>query len=215
MTAPDGSPVSLYAALPDLGEADLVHAAVPEDAAILELGCGTGRMTARLVELGHEVVAVDESAEMLRHVEGATTVESTIAALRLHRTFPVVLLASQLLNTPDAADRAALLTTAAQHLTDGGTLVVQWHPPAWFERVQDGSGGELGNGVSMELGDLLWDGDLLSATARYWRGDEMWTHAFVARRLSVADIDAELAAAGLRHERWASGDRTWFTATPQ
>ncbi|HET9557668.1 MAG TPA: class I SAM-dependent methyltransferase, partial [Actinomycetota bacterium] len=68
---PDGCSVELYALLPPMGEPEVVHAAVPPGTSILELGAGAGRMTHRLVELGHPVVAVDESGEMLARVRGA------------------------------------------------------------------------------------------------------------------------------------------------
>jgi len=64
-TAPDGSPVELYERLPELGEDDVVVSVLPEEASVLELGCGTGRITRQLVRLGDRVTAVDESAEML------------------------------------------------------------------------------------------------------------------------------------------------------
>lgn len=92
--APDGSPVELYAALGPLGEPELVHAAIPPGAAILELGAGAGRLTHALLELGHPVVAVDQSAAMLSHIVGAETVRGDIESLDLGRRFPVVLLAS-------------------------------------------------------------------------------------------------------------------------
>ena len=106
---PDGCAVDLYALLPPMGEPELVHAAIPAGASILELGAGAGRMTARLVELGHPVVAVDESAEMLAHVRGAETVRARIQDLELGRRFDAVLLASFLVNTPDRALRGAFL----------------------------------------------------------------------------------------------------------
>ena len=59
--APDGSPVGLYARLPELGEGEAVAAALPAGASVLELGCGTGRITRQLVRLGHRVTAVHES----------------------------------------------------------------------------------------------------------------------------------------------------------
>ena len=62
---PDGCAVELYRLLPPMGEPEIVHAAIPAGAAILELGAGAGRVTHALVALGHPVVAVDESAEML------------------------------------------------------------------------------------------------------------------------------------------------------
>jgi len=58
---PDGCAVEFYALLPALGEPEIVHAAVPEDASILELGCGTGRILRPLAQLGHPVLGVDES----------------------------------------------------------------------------------------------------------------------------------------------------------
>jgi SAM-dependent methyltransferase len=69
--APDGSPVEVYLRLPPGEEPGIVHAAVPEGAAVLELGCGAGRLTRALLAFGHPVVAVDQSPEMLRHVQGA------------------------------------------------------------------------------------------------------------------------------------------------
>ena len=72
-TAPDGSPVALYARLPPLGEPELIHDAIPAGAEILELGAGAGQRHARARRLGHPVVAVDNSAEMLALVRGAET----------------------------------------------------------------------------------------------------------------------------------------------
>ncbi|MEV6449481.1 hypothetical protein [Amycolatopsis sp. NPDC051716] len=57
----DGSPVDVYLLLPPNGEAEIVHAAVPPDASILELGSGAGRVTHPLLELGHQVRRTSES----------------------------------------------------------------------------------------------------------------------------------------------------------
>ena len=72
MIAPDGCAVELYALLPPMGEPEIVHHAIPAGASVLELGAGAGRVTHRLVELGHPVVAVDESPDMLARIRGAT-----------------------------------------------------------------------------------------------------------------------------------------------
>ena len=48
-----GCAVEFYALLPTLGEPEIVHAAVPTGASILELGCGAGRILRPLVALGH------------------------------------------------------------------------------------------------------------------------------------------------------------------
>src|SRR4051812_21088440 len=89
--APDGSPVGLFARLPELGEGEVVAAVLPSGASLLELGCGAGRITRQLVRLGYRVTAVDESREMLAHVRDAETVEAPIEGLELGRRFDGVL----------------------------------------------------------------------------------------------------------------------------
>ena len=212
-TAPDGSPVDVYALVPPLGEAEIVHGVLPAGAEVLELGCGTGRIAHRLVELGHGVVGVDESAEMLAHLRGVEAVRSRIEDLRLDRRFAGVLLAAHLLNTPSDADRHALLTAAARHLATDGRLIVQWHPPAWFDTAADGQGGAVGS-VEVSLRDVGRDGDLLSATVDYRVGDRSWSHPFTARVLTEAELNAALAAAGLGFDAWLTPDRAWFSARP-
>lgn len=207
----DGCPVDLYLRLPALGEADIVHAAVAPAASVLDLGCGTGRVAHGLIALGHEVLGVDQSAEMLAHVRGAETVRAPIAGLDLGRHFGAVLLASHLINTPGAADRQALLTCAARHLAADGRLIVEWHPPAWFDGVTDGAGGRLGD-IEVGLADLTRCGDLLSATVRYRSGAALWIQPFTVRRLTDDDLVSELTRAGLRFDGWRSDDHTWFAA---
>jgi SAM-dependent methyltransferase len=212
MTAADGSPVALYALLPAAGEPELIHGAIPAGATVLELGAGTGRVTQPLAALGHPVLAVDNSADMLAHVRGAENLLADIESLRLDRRFDAVLLASQLVNTADAEQRRALLATAAHHVHDDGKVLVQWHPPAWFDRV-DSSPGRLG-AVTIAVLDIVHDGDLLSATVHYDTDDRHWEHPFTAVRLSTEDVVIELSAVGLRFDGWLTDDQTWFTATP-
>ena len=118
-TTPDGSPVEVYLHLPAGGDAELVHGAIPDGADILELGCGVGRVTHEFVRLGHPVVAVDESTEMLAHVRGAETVRARIEDLHLDRRFACVLMMSHLVNTEDS-QRSAFLTAAARHVVPDG-----------------------------------------------------------------------------------------------
>ena len=117
----DGSPVDVYLLLPPDGEAEIVHAAIPPGASILELGSGAGRVTHPLLALGHDVVAVDDSAAMLGHVR-AEKVRARIGDLDLGRVFDAVLLASHLVNTARDADRQAMLAAAHRHLRPDGRL---------------------------------------------------------------------------------------------
>jgi SAM-dependent methyltransferase len=177
---------------------------------VLDLGSGTGRIAHALAELGHPVLAVDDSPEMLAYLRDVETICGRIEDLRLDRRFGGVLLASHLINDPLAATRHALLATAAHHLDDDGRLLVEWHPPAWFDRVADGDGGLVGQ-VLVRIEYPVREGDLLSATVRYSVADKSWSQSFTARRLPEPDLQNALTAVGLVLNSWCTPDHTWFT----
>lgn len=207
MTTADGCSVELYTLLPPAGEAEIVHAAIPAGAAVLDLGCGTGRIAHALMALGHPVTAVDDSPEMLAHVR-ADRICSRIEDLRLGRRFEAVLLASHLINAPDSGP---VLAAVARHLAPAGRALVEWHPPEWFDTVEDGAGGMLGE-VGIELSGTSRAGDLLSATVEYTARGRTWTQPFTARRLTQSQLEALLARAGLVFESFRTPTTTWFSA---
>lgn len=208
--APDGSPVGLYAILPPLGEPELVHASVPVGEAILELGCGAGRITHGLVALGHPVVAVDQSPEMLSHVRGAETVLADIEDLRLDRSFRAVLLASHLVNVAEQQRRRRFLSACRRHVADDGVVIVQRLDPtqAWDETERN-----VGD-VRVRLRAMRLGGSVVSATAEYRTEDGEWTHSFTSRILDDAALDEALAEADLVWHRWLDEPRTWVAALP-
>jgi SAM-dependent methyltransferase len=211
--APDGCAVELYALLPPMGEPEIVHAAIPAGASVLELGAGAGRVTHRLVELGHPVVAVDESPEMLERIRGAETVRAQIQGLDLGRRFDAVLLASYLVNVPDDDLRGRFLAACRDHLEPGGGVLVQRHPPAWFDEAAEGE--RTSGGITFRLRDLTRPGPgLLAATAEYQAGERVWTHAFTTRRLDDGELAAALAEAGLAVDTYLTGDGSWVRAVP-
>lgn len=207
----DGCPVEVYLHFPPQGEAELVHDVVPAGATVLDLGCGTGRITHPLIALGHPVIAVDASAAMLAHVRGARTVHAEAAELDLGHTVDAVLLASHLVNTVDAGARRAFLDAAARHLAPGGLLIAEQYPPSWFDGVQARSGGHIGD-VSADLSEVVRDGDVVTATIVYRLGDDTWTQKFAVRRLDDAALHRELRGAGLAFVRWLDEDRNWLLA---
>jgi SAM-dependent methyltransferase len=210
---PDGCAVDFYALLPAMGEPELVHAAVPAGASILELGAGAGRMTHPLLQLGHPVVAVDESPEMLAHIHGAETVTAQIQTLDLGRRFDVVLLASFMVNTADDALRRGFLRACRRHVRDDGRVLLQRHAPAWFEEAAEGEATK--EGITFRLRDLERPGPgLLWATAEYQVGDRLWTQSFTARRLDDDELAAALADAGLTVGAYLTGDGSWVRAVP-
>jgi len=196
-----------------MGEPEIVHAAVPPGASILELGAGAGRVTHPLVALGHPVVAVDESAEMLARVRGAETVWARIQELDLGRRFDAVLLASFLVNTADRGLRGRFLEACRRHLGDGGCVLVQRHPPGWFDEASEGE--RTAGGVTYRLRDLRRPAPgLLAATVGYQAGDRVWTQSFTAERLDDHALAAALGEAGLDLDAYLTGDGSWVRAVP-
>ncbi|MFI7612263.1 class I SAM-dependent methyltransferase [Nonomuraea terrae] len=216
---PDGSPVDFYSLLRAGDEPGVVAQVTPPGGAILELGAGVGRVTHPLVDLGFDVVAVDESPEMLARVRGARTVLSRVEDLRLERRFDTVMLASQLVNTVHEPTRRALLATCARHVKPGGRVLVQWMPAEAHDRWHAGMGRTDGDvSISMAAVEEVSPG-VFQATMRYAylddEGDErVWTQSFSSRRLTDDELAAALEAEGLRLERFLTEDRTWVAAAP-
>lgn len=204
--APDGSPVELYALLPEMGEGELIAEAIRPGGSVLELGCGTGRITRQLLRLGFRVTAVDESAEMLAHVEGAETLCARIEELELARRFDAVVLASNLINS-DPETRRAFLATCHRH---SDVVVVEGLPIAW--QAEDGEA-QLG-AVSSRLRIDRASGSVVQGTVEYGSGPGRWRHAFAMHVFAAeGELDAALAEVGLRLDRWLDGEEgRWFVA---
>jgi SAM-dependent methyltransferase len=210
----DGCAVEFYALLPTFGEPEIVHAAVPPGASILELGCGTGRILRPLAALGHPVTGVDDSPDMLARVPDLPTACSPIQSLRLDRRFGVVLLASTMINA-DPVTRQGFLATVRNHLHGEGIAVFQQNPPDWFEtfhdheRVRDDPGG-----IRRVIRAARWAPPRMRVEIEYQVGGRVWTHAWTSYQISDVGLAADLAAAGLRFGDWLTGDHAWFTARP-
>ncbi|MER7778121.1 class I SAM-dependent methyltransferase [Streptomyces sp. NPDC096191] len=210
---PDGCAVELYSRLPAGPEPDIVAAAVPEGARILELGSGVGRMTHPLLERGFSVTAVDESAEMLEHVRGARTICVPIEHLDLGERFDVVMMASFLVHTGDVEVRRGLLSTCARHVADDGCVLIQregadYHTNLPRERVDPS-----GFTVRILSADPVAEG-VNSVRAEYEFPDAVWTQTFLARPLTKEQFEQALAEAGLRVDRYLTDDGTWVRAIP-
>ena len=207
---PDGCAVDFYRRLSARGEPEIVHAAVPEGASIVEFGCGTGRISTPLAHLGHEVVGVDESPEMLEHCREIRTVCCAIEDLDLDERFDVVLLASHLVNAPEPK-RTALLQVARRHLAPGGTVVVQRHRPGWVQTATDTEHDDGEVRSTLTVLDRPEPGRL-HARMSYAVGDAVWEHEFTTSDLRDEELPGALAAADLRLGRVLTEDGSWFTA---
>jgi hypothetical protein len=209
----DGRPVGLYEALPPTGVPKLIHINIPPSAAILDLS-GTGGLVAhRLVELGHPVVVVDDSAAMLAQVRGARTVLGDIETLYLDEDFPVVLVASPGINAADERRRAALLAGCRRHVSATGQVIVKWLPPWWFDTAVSWTSQNPPNAISFEI--LSFDGVVLHARTSYrLKQGPHWEHEVSWRRLTRDELDTALAVAGLRFNRHLRHGQQLFSAVP-
>jgi SAM-dependent methyltransferase len=206
----------MYLLLPAADEPAMVRRAVPPGGTVLELGCGVGRLTAALLDLGYEVTAVDESADMLSHLEpsqGLEQIRARIEGLDLGRRFDGVLLASHLINTGEAGQRRAFLDACARHLDDAGRAVIQRMDPtssAW-QRGEHRST-RLGP-VTITARTVARDGPFVDAVAAY-AADEgrTWDQPYRAEILDDGAFERALAGSGFRLDRWLNRARTWASA---
>ncbi|MFI8945883.1 class I SAM-dependent methyltransferase [Streptomyces sp. NPDC053750] len=210
---PDGCAVELYSRLPVGAEPDIVAAAVPEGARILELGSGVGRMTHPLLERGFTVTAVDESAEMLEHVRGARTICSPIEDLDLGESFDVVMLASFLVHTGEAEVRRGLLRTCARHVAADGCVLIQREGEDYHTNVPRERVDPSGFTVRIVSAEPVGDG-VNEVYAEYEFPDAVWTQTFRARPLTKEQFEEALGEAGLRVDRYLTEDGMWVRAIP-
>lgn len=160
---------------------------------ILELAAGSGRLTLPLLTLRREVTAVELSPAMVRLMEekvadlpGAVAgnlriVVADMGELELVGSFGAVVLGSASISLLDAAGRARLLSTVADHLSDSG---------AFFLSV-------LEVGVDHRDGVTPLDGhvDLVGRSGTSYRVHYFWQPGEDRRHVGVYDRDR----AGTRH----------------
>lgn len=150
------------------GEVDLVVALAGSGASVLDAGCGTGRVAARLADLGHDVAGVDVDPAMVevardRRPDVVWHV-ADLAALDLGRTFDVVVSAGNVIPFVPLADLPAAARGLARHAAPGGLVVCGFgldaaHLPAGAPVVPLAAYDEAmaGAGLSLEARYAGWD----------------------------------------------------------
>jgi SAM-dependent methyltransferase len=210
--SPDGCSVELYRRLPYLGELEDILASLRTHRTVLELGCGTGRLCSRLLEVGLEVAGVDESADMLLWMPaGVEAIQGNIETLNLGRRWSAVMLASHLINHPDDRIRRAFVECARRHVESGGTFYLKRHDVAWLSSVAPGPLGERA-GVAMFAATVSRHDGLVTMTVRYEGFNGTWTQSFSAAPLIEAQVEDLLRHAGFHHVRWYGAGHPWAAA---
>jgi SAM-dependent methyltransferase len=209
----DGCSVEMYAQLSGNGETDIILAAVPYGATVLELGCGAGRMTRPLAAAGLRVTAVDESEAMLAHIgDAAETVHSAIEDLDLGRQFDAVTLTSFLVNTADDVHRARLLRTCVRHTAPGGCVVIQREWEGMVASVSPGASWSRGAMTVTVVSTEPLDDDVRRTCIAYETGDARWTQTFFSYSLPEPRFEAALSEVGLSVDAYLTDDHSWVRA---
>ncbi len=204
-----GAPIDLYRLLEAADEPELIDSEMPEDAEILELGAGSGRITHPLIALGRRVVVVDFNPEMLALIAGAEKIEARIQDLDLGRTFGGVLLMSNLINNPDRVERLALLRAIQRHLGPHAIALIERYDP---ETGEDPTPTEQQRyGITIRRFDIHREGKLLYQKIEYDAGvrGRWMVDLQGARILTDDEMLADLAATGLR---WIDERHRWLAA---
>lgn len=216
----DGCSVELYRCSDYAGEIELLtpylKPGVNAKVSVLEFGCGTGRITRRLLAMGCLVTAVDNSADMLAAAPPeATLIRADIEQLRLAQKFDVVLLPSGLINHPDAQLRAAFLAAAAGHLRPPGGFFFQRQDPVWLATAQPGPLGAAKNGLGVRIESVHRKDGIAEMTLSYSKQGSSWSHSFALLELDDAMLQAELDGAGFGAIEWLDARRCWAKAELQ
>ncbi len=173
-------------------------------ATVLELGAGTGKLTARLVELGHDVFATDPDRAMLDRLEanlpGVRTAVVHAEELPVADRSVDAVLAAQAFHWFDL-ERA--LPEIARVLKPGGRLGLAWNQRdesiPWVRRL----GTLIGTQEQLReparaIADSGLFGDVEEATYPHWQQvDRRSIQDLVLSRSNVAVLDDEARAAKL------------------
>jgi SAM-dependent methyltransferase len=212
--APDGSPVELYRHLPErTEEAELIHGLLPEAGTVLDLGCGTGRLSEPLARLGHQVIGIDNEPAMLASLRLTTGICADAADLDLGEQFDAVLLMSHFVNAAESRFVDAVLATVRRHVADTGFAVVERYAPGWVQTCTEDT--RTRDGVRYVLRDLVRDAGTLTATIRYEFNGIRAEQRFSTREVDDARL-AELAGlAGMSVGSVLNEARTLVLLRPQ
>jgi SAM-dependent methyltransferase len=156
------------------GEATLCASLVPPGARILDAGCGTGRVSIRLAELGYDCAGVDLDDSMLAQARSRAPhlawVTADLADLDLiaagQQPFDLVLAAGNIVPLVTAGAEPQVVARLVAHLADAGLLVTGFGldrshlpPAAGLVSLQEYDGWCSAAGLTLVRRLATWDGE--------------------------------------------------------
>jgi SAM-dependent methyltransferase len=172
----------------------LCGVSVGADDVAVEIGCGVGRMTARLADLARTVIATDVSAEMIAHARRNLVHRTNVALLVVPgdgslplrtATVDVVFSYIVLQHVPTAQAQLRYLQESVRVLRPGGRLAIQVRGYGLATRVHEWAG---------YAAHQLRGHHTLS---RAWRGARVPRLQLLS--LAARDVTVELRLGGRRH----------------
>jgi SAM-dependent methyltransferase len=210
--------------LPDLYHAH--HSAHPEDlpfwldlahrygSPLLELGCGSGRLTQPLTQAGFQVTGLDHDRHMLLFLKRTASAagwvipvfQANMAEFHLAARFSLILLPCNTLSSLDERDRVRMFNRVAAHLSQTGVFVASLPNPALLadlprrgpEEVEDEFYHPLtGDPVQVSSAwrrtkrsfDLTWHYDLLHADGQVERFSITTIHTLQPLQAYVREME--------------------------
>jgi SAM-dependent methyltransferase len=120
--------------------------------AILELGCGSGRVLLGLAQAGYRVLGLDRDMEMLKFLRRNTPADlvrqvdifqADMTAFHLGKQFELIILPCNTYSMLSSAQREAALTRVRQHLQPDGLFVASVPNPGLLRRLPRRSDPEI------------------------------------------------------------------------
>jgi SAM-dependent methyltransferase len=141
------------------GEADFVSRLAPR--AVLDAGCGTGRVAIELAARGVDVVGVDLDEAMLATARakapGLDWVCADVCSLDLRREFDVVVAAGNVMIFLHPGSESTAVASLAAHLAVGGALVAGFQLGRAYD-LDDYDLDCAASGLELEQRFATWDG---------------------------------------------------------
>jgi len=119
---------------------------------VLELGCGSGRVSQALARAGHSIYGLDNDPGMLAYFQSQidpevnrriNLLEADLTRFQLERKFPLVIIPCNTYGTLSTEERQSTLSCVTRHLQPGGCFAVSLPNPAVLLELPSRQAAEL------------------------------------------------------------------------